>query len=150
MPYRWGCRPRKVAQDVVGYAKEADVQRHTQFLGKPLYLLLRHGSYPALGSALLIDPSSAESFERFLDKRLAGAEKLAESTKAKGGYSTLTAIHYAAKAKPYAECIKLNSQHKEDHEKVAKEAIRISNEKIQSGKYDIVILDEINYAINLN
>lgn len=39
---------------------------------------------------------------------------------------------------------------KEDHEKVAKEAIRISNERIQSGNYDIVILDEINYAINLN
>ena len=39
---------------------------------------------------------------------------------------------------------------KEDHEKVAKEAIRISNEKIQSGKYDIIILDEINYAVNLN
>ena len=37
----------------------------------------------------------------------------------------------------------------EDHEKVAKEAIKISNEKIQSGKYDIVILDEINYAVNL-
>ena len=39
---------------------------------------------------------------------------------------------------------------KENHEKVAKEAIRISNERIQSGKYDIVILDEINYAVNLN
>lgn len=39
---------------------------------------------------------------------------------------------------------------KEDHEKVAKEAIKISNEKIQSRKYDIVILDEINYAVNLN
>ena len=39
---------------------------------------------------------------------------------------------------------------KEDHEKIAKEAIRISNEKIQSGNYDIVILDEINYAVNLN
>ena len=38
---------------------------------------------------------------------------------------------------------------KEDHEKIAREAIRISNEKIQSGKYDIVILDEINYAVNL-
>ena len=38
----------------------------------------------------------------------------------------------------------------EDHEKVAKDAIKISNEKIQSGKYDIVILDEINYAVNLN
>ena len=39
---------------------------------------------------------------------------------------------------------------KTDHEKVAKEAIRISNEKIQSKKYDIIILDEINYAVNLN
>ena len=36
------------------------------------------------------------------------------------------------------------------HQKIAKEAIRISNEKIQSGRYDIVILDEINYAVNLN
>ena len=39
---------------------------------------------------------------------------------------------------------------KEEHEKIAKEAIKISIEKIQSGKYDIVILDEVNYAINLN
>ncbi|MGB0855645.1 MAG: cob(I)yrinic acid a,c-diamide adenosyltransferase [Nitrosopumilus sp.] len=39
---------------------------------------------------------------------------------------------------------------KDDHEKIAKEAIRISNEKIHSGNYDIVILDEVNYAINLN
>jgi cob(I)alamin adenosyltransferase len=38
---------------------------------------------------------------------------------------------------------------KEEHERIAKEAIKISTEKIQSRKYDIVILDEINYAINL-
>ncbi len=39
---------------------------------------------------------------------------------------------------------------KEDHKEIAREAIRISNEKIQSGDYDIVILDEINYAVNLD
>ena len=39
---------------------------------------------------------------------------------------------------------------KEVHEKVAKEAVSISKEKIQSGNYNIVILDEINYAINLD
>ncbi len=39
---------------------------------------------------------------------------------------------------------------KEDHKEIAKEAIKISNEKIQSGTYDIVILDEINYAVNLD
>ncbi len=38
---------------------------------------------------------------------------------------------------------------REEHEKIAGEAIRISKEKIQSGKYNIVILDEVNYAINL-
>ena len=39
---------------------------------------------------------------------------------------------------------------REDHVKVAKEAIQISKEKILSGNYNIVILDEVNYAINLD
>jgi len=38
----------------------------------------------------------------------------------------------------------------EDHKKISDEAFRIAKEKIQSEKYDIIILDEINYAINLN
>jgi len=38
----------------------------------------------------------------------------------------------------------------EEHQKIANEALKISSTKIQSGKYDIVILDEVNYAINLN
>ncbi len=37
----------------------------------------------------------------------------------------------------------------EDHRKIAQEALRIAQEKINSKKYDIVILDEINYAVNL-
>jgi len=35
------------------------------------------------------------------------------------------------------------------HKQIASEALRISEEKVRSGKYDIIILDEINYAINL-
>lgn len=38
---------------------------------------------------------------------------------------------------------------KEIHQKIANEAVEISKEKILSGKYDIIILDEINYAVNL-
>ncbi|MFQ5940126.1 MAG: cob(I)yrinic acid a,c-diamide adenosyltransferase [Nitrososphaerales archaeon] len=38
---------------------------------------------------------------------------------------------------------------REDHVAAAKEALRISKEKISLGKYDVVILDEINYAVNL-
>ena len=38
---------------------------------------------------------------------------------------------------------------REEHVKIAQEAVQISREKIQSKKYDIIILDEINYAVNL-
>lgn len=38
---------------------------------------------------------------------------------------------------------------KEVHQKIAKEAIQIAREKILAEKHDIVILDEINYAVNL-
>ena len=47
-----------------------------------------------------------KEFKLFLSKRKAGASKLAIQTKNKGGYSKLTAIHYEAKAKPYAESLK--------------------------------------------
>ncbi|AJZ76692.1 cob(I)yrinic acid a,c-diamide adenosyltransferase [Candidatus Nitrosotenuis cloacae] len=38
---------------------------------------------------------------------------------------------------------------KEVHQKIAKEAIQIAKEKTLSEKYNIIILDEINYAVNL-
>ncbi|MDC0041279.1 cob(I)yrinic acid a,c-diamide adenosyltransferase [Candidatus Nitrosopelagicus sp.] len=38
---------------------------------------------------------------------------------------------------------------REEHEKYAAEALRICREKINSGRYNVVILDEVNYAINL-
>jgi len=38
---------------------------------------------------------------------------------------------------------------REDHVKAANEALMIGKEKILSGKYNVVILDEINYAIQL-
>jgi cob(I)alamin adenosyltransferase len=36
------------------------------------------------------------------------------------------------------------------HKAAAKQALEISREKILSGKYQVVILDEINYALSLN
>ena len=65
--------------------------------------------YESLKSTLL---SAEEKFLEFLDKRAAGAAKLAASSKKKGGYALPTAIHFAAKARPYAECVK----HKDDEE----------------------------------
>jgi len=38
---------------------------------------------------------------------------------------------------------------REDHEKAARDTLEISKEKIMSGNFDVVILDEINYALQL-
>ena len=38
----------------------------------------------------------------------------------------------------------------EDHRSAAQKAVSLAKEKISSGNYDIVILDEINYALNMN
>jgi len=38
---------------------------------------------------------------------------------------------------------------REDHERIAGEAVRLASEKVRSGAYDIVMLDEINYAVDL-
>lgn len=38
---------------------------------------------------------------------------------------------------------------RQTHREIAQQAIKISKEKLVSKKYDIVILDEINYAVNL-
>ena len=39
---------------------------------------------------------------------------------------------------------------RKDHEEIAKEAIKICREKINSKKFNVVILDEVNYAIDLD
>jgi cob(I)alamin adenosyltransferase len=38
----------------------------------------------------------------------------------------------------------------EDHQKAAREAIQLAKQKVTSGIYDIMILDEVNYAVKLN
>jgi hypothetical protein len=60
------------------------------------------------------DPTTEESLVQFLDKRLAGAEKIANSSEHKGGFATLTAIHYKAKLKPYKECGKMEKSPDKD------------------------------------
>ena len=60
-----------------------------------------------------------EMFSTFITKRAAGAKKLEESARKKGGYAILTAYHFAGKAKPYAQSLKLAK--KEDCAKQCKE-----------------------------
>ena len=43
-----------------------------------------------------------------------------------------------------------DDHHIDEHVKSSRNALKIAEEKIRSGKYDTIILDEINYAIKLN
>ena len=45
------------------------------------------------------------SLHEFVEKRKAGAKKIETQTREKGGPSTLTAIHFAAKQTPYKEAL---------------------------------------------
>ena len=51
------------------------------------------------------NPTTKSSFRKFINKRAQGAAKIAEKAKEKAGYSTLTAIHFEAKAAPYANAV---------------------------------------------
>jgi len=74
--------------------------------------------------AIKKDMGVEDKFDEFLNKRKAGAEKLEAQTRKKGGYSLLTAIHYAAKEKPYADALKWqNKEGKEKHFKEKAEEI---------------------------
>ena len=65
---------------------------------------------------LLEEVTKEEKFDEFLNKRKTGADKIQKMTEKKGGYSTLTAIHYKAKEKPYADCLKWEDKtEREEH-----------------------------------
>jgi hypothetical protein len=68
----------------------------------------------ALMESIKSSLNTAEAFLEFLHKRLAGAVKIQKQTAKKGGYSTLTAIHYKAKLRPYKDCIKHASKEEKD------------------------------------
>lgn len=64
-------------------------------------------------------PKGDENFDEFLVKRAAGAAKIEKSARDKGGYSILTAYHFAGKKKPYIDSKKWET--KEDKNKHYKE-----------------------------
>lgn len=59
-------------------------------------------------------PKGEAKFDEFLTKRAEGAAKIEKSAKEKGGYSILTAYHFAGKKKPYADSKKWESKEAKD------------------------------------
>jgi gas vesicle protein len=53
-----------------------------------------------------------KELKTFIEKRKSGADKIRKSAEAKGGPAKLTAIHFAAKEKPYNHAIELSTKEK--------------------------------------
>lgn len=70
-----------------------------------------------------------EIFDEFVEKRKAGADKIARAAEAKGSYSTLTAYHFKAKEKPYADAFK--HREKEDKSEYYKKKVEETLEKLK-------------------
>jgi hypothetical protein len=70
-----------------------------------------------------------EIFDEFVEKRRAGADKIARAAEAKGGYSILTAYHFQAKAKPYEDVHKHQGQ--EDRSSYYKEKAMEALDKLK-------------------
>ena len=49
---------------------------------------------------------SVNDFEKFVEARKSGADKIRRTAKAKGGPAKLTEIHFAAKEKPYSQALR--------------------------------------------
>lgn len=70
-----------------------------------------------------------EIFDEFVEKRRAGADKIARAAEAKGSYSTLTMYHFKAKEKPYADAFK--HREKEDKSEYYKKKTEEALEKLK-------------------
>ena len=70
-----------------------------------------------------------KEFEKFLEARKSGADKIRRTAEAKGGSAKLTAIHFAAKEKPYNQA--LRTLEKPDFEKTLKSKANALASRIQ-------------------
>jgi hypothetical protein len=65
----------------------------------------------------------------FIQTRKKGADKIRKSSEAKGGASKLTAIHFAAKEKPYNQALRISKE--KDNAKLLKAKADVLARKIQ-------------------
>lgn len=82
-----------------------------------------------MGEILSESKKSVNEFEKFLEARKSGADKIRRTAEAKGGAAKLTAIHFAAKEKPYNQA--LRTLEKPDFEKTLKSKANALAARIQ-------------------
>lgn len=61
-------------------------------------------------SIILEKTNDVNNLHEFIEKRKNGADKIRKAAEAKGGPAKLTAVHFAAKEKPYKEALSLSTK----------------------------------------
>lgn len=88
-------------------------------------------SFNKLADVLLAEAKKEKSkIHEFVETRKKGAEKIQKAAQAKGGPAKLTAIHFAAKEKPYKEALSICDD--KDAEKLLKKKMTPLITKLQS------------------
>lgn len=72
---------------------------------------------------------TVNEFEKFVEARKSGADKIRRNAEAKGGPAKLTAMHFAAKEKPYNQALRMLE--KPDYEKILKTKANALAAKVQ-------------------
>jgi len=66
--------------------------------------------YKIVNQILAESKKDSNDISAFIEKRKTGADKIRRHAEAKGGPSKLTAIHFAAKEKPYAQALSMTTK----------------------------------------
>jgi len=68
-------------------------------------------TFKKLSETIILEKNNdVNNLHEFIEKRKTGADKIRKAAEAKGGPAKLTAVHFAAKEKPYKEALNLSTK----------------------------------------
>ena len=68
-------------------------------------------TFKTLSESIILEKNNdVNNLHEFIEKRKTGADKIRKAAEAKGGPAKLTAVHFAAKERPYKEALSLSTK----------------------------------------
>ena len=88
-------------------------------------------TFKTISESIIIEKNNdINNLHEFIEKRKSGADKIKKAAEAKGGPSKLTAVHFAAKERPYKEALNLST--KENCSQTLKKKAQVLVSKLKS------------------
>jgi hypothetical protein len=88
-------------------------------------------TFKTLSESIILEKNNdVNNLHEFIEKRKTGADKIRKAAEAKGGPAKLTAVHFAAKERPYKEALSLST--KENCSQTLKKKAQVLVSKLKS------------------